>query len=133
MFKKNRLIPDKRETLAFFMLSFFFVTMALCSIQKVNAAPLRNQVEMTKQPKTAVNVTSSSLSCSLENNPLTSSIIDVEHSVQKNIAQSLALVLLVCSLFSFFKKEEKLLFHAADYTFSISPLPVYLKHRSLII
>lgn len=133
MFKKTRLIPDKRETLAFLMLSFLFMAMALCSIQKVTSTTLSYQVEMTKQPKAAVNFINNSLSCSLENDKLTSSFVDAEHSVQKNIAQSLILVLLICSLFSFFKKEQKLLFHAADYSFLISSLPVYLKHRTLII
>lgn len=107
--------------------------MALCSIQKVNAATMGDPIEMTKQPKAAVSVVSASLSCSLENNTLASSPIDVEHTVKKNIDQSLLLVLLVCSLFTFFKKEEKLHFHAKDYSFSVSSLPVYLKHRSLII
>ncbi len=112
------------------LLTIFCINMGYCAVQKIVSSNYYNKTEITKQPKTVV--TSNSLSELCSSVAAEVSLLDIEKPSAKNISLSILLFSTILGLLASVLAEYLNLPRTYNRSL-LSPIPLFLKNRTLII
>lgn len=132
MFKPLQSIHHKSKSAIVILLSLCFVLIGSCSFQKVVTGYFYSQIEISKQPKATLN-SSNNQTCSLSDETVKISILNSEKPSTKSLFHPLLLVAAILSISTFFFKEESRSLQRKRNNSLVTPFPLFLKHRVLLI
>lgn len=115
------------------LLAVFFILAGTCSVQKIVLGSSFELHESAKQPKSTFNSGGESLlNCSLKSETVEASFIN-SSSTDNQLASSLLFFTVLFGICITFFEEQKTALQTGGIDNLVSPLPLFLKYRTLII
>src|SRR5690554_6321724 len=113
------------------LLALFCLNMGYCTLYKITSNNFTNKVELIKQPKFVASSSFASI-CSLNEATTKSSVSEVERSAGTDLRIT-ELLTAIIPLIPGSRSIEPFKFSKISFRHIISPIPLFLQHRRLII